>query len=41
LFENLESDVSVTQDIDAFEGVTIEQGRSDLENAARRALAPA
>ena len=41
LFENLESEVSVTEFVDAFEGVTIEQVRSVLEHAARSALAPA
>jgi uncharacterized protein (DUF433 family) len=41
LFENLEADVSVTEYVDAFEGVTIEQVRSVLEHAARSALAPA
>jgi len=41
LFENLESDVSVTEYVDVFEGVTIEQVRSVLEHAARSALAPA
>ena len=41
LFENLESDVSATEYVDAFEGVTIEQVRSVLEHAARSALSPA
>ena len=41
LFENLESEVSVTEYVDAFEGVSIEQVRSVLEHAARSALAPA
>ena len=41
LFENLESEVSVTEYVDAFEGVTIEQVRGVLEHAARSALAPA
>jgi hypothetical protein len=41
LFENLESEVSVSEFVDAFEGVTIEQVRSVLEHAARSALAPA
>jgi len=41
LFENLETDVSITEYVDAFEGVTIEQVRSVLEHAARSALAPA
>lgn len=41
LFENLEADVSVTEYVDAFEGVTIGQVRSVLEHAARSALAPA
>ena len=41
LFENLESDVSVMEYVDAFEGMTIEQVRSVLEHAARSALAPA
>ena len=41
LFENLESDVSITEYVDAFEGVTIEQVRSVLEHAVRSAFAPA
>lgn len=41
LFENLEADVSVTEYVEAFEGVTIEQVRRVLEHAARSALAPA
>ena len=41
LFENLESEVSVTEFVYAFECVTIEQVRSVLEHAARSALAPA
>ena len=40
LFENLESDVSVTEYVDAFEGVTIEQVRRVLAHVARSALAP-
>ena len=41
LFENLEADVSVTQFVEAFEGVTIDQVRVVLEHVARSALAPA
>ena len=41
LFENLEADVSTTEYVDAFEGVTIEQVRSVLEHDARSALAQA
>ena len=41
LLENLESEVSITEYIDAFEGVTVEQVRSVLEHAARSTLAPA
>ena len=41
LFENLESNVSATEYVDAFEGVTIEQVRSVLEHAAGSALSPA
>ena len=33
LFENLEADVSVSEYVDAFEGVTIEQVRSVLDQA--------
>lgn len=40
LLEHLESDVSTTECVDAFEGVTIDQVRSVLEHAARSALAP-
>ena len=35
LFENLESEVSVKEYLDAFGGVTMEQVRSVLEHAAR------
>ena len=34
LFENLEADVSISEYVDAFEGVTIEQVRSVLDRAS-------
>jgi uncharacterized protein (DUF433 family) len=41
LFENLEADVSVSEFVEAFEGVAIEQVRAVLEHVARSPLAPA
>lgn len=41
LFENLEDGALVTQFVEWFPGVTLEQARSVLEHAARSALAPA
>ena len=41
LFENLEDGALVTQFVDWFPGVTIEQVRAVLEHAARSALSPA
>src|SRR5689334_2520956 len=40
LFENLEDGTLVTQFVDWFPGVTLEQVRAVLEHAARSALAP-
>lgn len=40
LFENLEDGASVTDFVEWFPGVTIEQARAVLEHAARSALAP-
>ena len=37
LFENLQDDVSMTEFVDLFPGVTIEQARLVLEHAARSA----
>ena len=37
LFENLQDDVSMTEFVDLFPGVTIEQARLALEHAARSA----
>ena len=41
LFENLEDGVAVTQFVDWFPGVTLDQVRAVLEHAARSTLAPA
>jgi uncharacterized protein (DUF433 family) len=41
LFENLEDGALVSQFVEWFPGVTIEQARSVLEHAARSTLAPA
>lgn len=41
LFENLEDGALVTQFVEWFPGVTLEQARSVLEHAARSALATA
>jgi len=41
LFENLEDGALVTQVMDWFPGVTLEQVRAFLEHASRSALAPA
>jgi len=41
LFENLEDGALVTQFVEWFPGVTLEQIRAVLEHAARSALAPA
>ena len=41
LFENLEAEVSISEFVKSFEGVTVEQVREVLEHAARSALAPA
>jgi uncharacterized protein (DUF433 family) len=41
LFENLEDGALVSQFVEWFPGVTIEQVRAVLEHAARSALAPA
>lgn len=41
LFENIEDGALVTQFVEWFPGVTIEQVRAVLEHAARSALAPA
>ncbi len=41
LFENLEDDALVSQFVEWFPGVTLEQARSVLEHAARSAFAPA
>lgn len=41
LFENLEDGALVTQFVEWFPGVTLEQARAVLEHAARSALAPA
>jgi uncharacterized protein (DUF433 family) len=41
LFENLEDGALVTQFVDWFPGVTLEQARAVLERAARSALATA
>jgi uncharacterized protein (DUF433 family) len=41
LFENLEDGSLVTQFIEWFPGVTLDQVRAVLEHAARSALAPA
>ena len=41
LFENLEDGALVSQFVEWFPGVTIEQVRTVLEHAARSALAPA
>jgi uncharacterized protein (DUF433 family) len=41
LFENLEDGASVTDFVDWFPGVTIEQARAVLEHAARSALVSA
>ena len=40
-FENLEDDASVSEFVEWFPGVTLEQVRAVLEHAARSALAPA
>jgi len=40
LFENLEDGALVSQFVEWFPGVTIDQARSVLEHAARSALAP-
>ncbi|WP_398327508.1 DUF433 domain-containing protein [Vulcanococcus sp.] len=37
LFDNLQDDVSLTECVDLFTGVTIEQARLALEHAARSA----
>ena len=41
LFENLEDGALVTQFVEWFPGVTLQQVRAVLEHAARSALAPA
>ena len=41
LFENLEDGVPLTQFVEWFPGVSLDQGRAVLEHAARSALAPA
>ena len=41
LFENLEDEAFVSQFVEWFPGVTLEQVRAVLEYAARSALAPA
>jgi uncharacterized protein (DUF433 family) len=41
LFENLEDGALVSQFIEWFPGVTLDQVRAVLEHAARSALAPA
>jgi len=41
LFENLEDGVLVSQFVEWFPGVTLEQVRAVLEHAARSTLAPA
>jgi uncharacterized protein (DUF433 family) len=41
LFENLEDGALVTQFVEWFPGVTLDQARAVLEHAARSALAPA
>ena len=41
LFENLEDGAQVSQFVEWFPGVTLEQARAVLEHAARSALAPA
>ena len=41
LFENLEDGVPLTQFVEWFPGVSLEQVRAVLEHAARSALAPA
>ena len=41
LFENLEDGVSISQFVDLFPGITLEQARAVLEHAARSALAAA
>ena len=41
LFENLEDGALVSQFVEWFPGVTLEQVRTVLEHAARSALAPA
>ena len=41
LFENLEDGVPLTQFVEWFPGVTLDQVRAVLEHAARSALAPA
>ena len=41
LFENLEDGVPLTQFVEWFPGVTLDQVRAVLEHAARTALAPA
>ena len=41
LFENLEDGVPVTQFVELFPGVALDQVRTVLEHAARSALAPA
>ena len=41
LFENLEDGAQVSQFVEWFPGVTLEQARAVLDHAARSALAPA
>jgi uncharacterized protein (DUF433 family) len=41
LFENLEGGAQITEFVDWFPGVTVEQVRAVLEHVARSALAPA
>jgi uncharacterized protein (DUF433 family) len=41
LFENLEGGASITQFVEWFPGVTIEQARTVLEHAAQSVLSPA
>jgi uncharacterized protein (DUF433 family) len=41
LFENLEEGASVTDFVEWFQGVSLEQVQAVLEHAARSALAPA
>jgi uncharacterized protein (DUF433 family) len=41
LFENLEDGIPVTQFVEWFPGVTLDQVRAVLEHAARSTLAPA